>query len=85
MQVRGRHRGLPYALDQAVLLPFELLSRDRDAQDSEKEGYDGDDEDDDGWRGWLRKRRSNLSSLLSVTNGEHITGSCSNERERLLP
>lgn len=86
MQVRGRHRGLPYALDQAILLPFELLSRGRGAQDwEEEEGYDGDDEDYDGWRGWLRRRRSNLSSLLSVTDGEHITGSGSNERERLLP
>ena len=83
MQIRGRHRGLPYALDQAVLLPYELLRPGPDAEDwEEEEGYDGDDEDDDGWRGWLRRRRSNLSSLLSVTDGENTV---SNERERLLP
>lgn len=27
MQVRGRHRGLPYALDRAILLPSESLQR----------------------------------------------------------
>lgn len=27
MQIRGRHRGLPYALDRAVLLPSESLQR----------------------------------------------------------
>jgi len=27
MQVRGRHRGLPYALDKAILLPSEGLHR----------------------------------------------------------
>ncbi|KAA8618188.1 potassium ion transporter [Pyrenophora tritici-repentis] len=25
MQIRGRHRGLPYALDRAILLPSETL------------------------------------------------------------
>lgn len=27
MQIRGRHRGLPYALDKAILLPSEGLHR----------------------------------------------------------
>ncbi len=33
MQIRGRHRGLPYQLDRAVLLPSEGLHKkeDRDA------------------------------------------------------
>lgn len=55
MQVRGRHRGLPYALDHAVLLPYELRSQE------------DEDEEGNGWRGWIRRRRSDLSSLLSVT------------------
>lgn len=27
MQIRGRHRGLPYALDKAILLPSEGLQK----------------------------------------------------------
>lgn len=30
MQIRGRHRGLPYALDRAILLPSESLHRKED-------------------------------------------------------
>jgi hypothetical protein len=30
MQLRGRHRGLPYALDRAILLPSESLHRKED-------------------------------------------------------
>lgn len=73
MQVRGRHRGLPYALDHAVLLPWEMCSEDD--QDT-----DEDEEEGNGWKGWLRRRRSNLGSLLSISDGEN-----ENERERLLP
>lgn len=75
MQVRGRHRGLPYALDHAVLLPWEMRSQDEDNDD------DGDEEEGNGWKGWLRRRRSNLSSLLSISSD----GENENERERLLP
>jgi Trk-type K+ transport system membrane component len=34
MQIRGRHRGLPYELDRAILLPSESLHQkeDEDAQ-----------------------------------------------------
>lgn len=85
MQIRGRHRGLPYALDHAVLLPYELCADTFTTTIGSEEGYEGDDEDDDdggggggGWKGWLRRRRSNLSSLLSVTDGEA-------NGERLLP
>ncbi|KAJ5919595.1 hypothetical protein N7454_009430 [Penicillium verhagenii] len=35
MQIRGRHRGLPYALDRAVLLPSDALNRN-EAEDSER-------------------------------------------------
>ncbi|KAI4157114.1 MAG: hypothetical protein L6R39_000777 [Caloplaca ligustica] len=31
MQIRGRHRGLPYELDRAILLPSELLHKNEDA------------------------------------------------------
>lgn len=30
MMIRGRHRGLPYALDRAVMLPGEASRRDLD-------------------------------------------------------
>ncbi|KAJ5512070.1 hypothetical protein N7463_001622 [Penicillium fimorum] len=45
MQVRGRHRGLPYALDRAVLLPSDALNR-HEAQEGERR---------------MRRRTSNLS------------------------
>lgn len=45
MQIRGRHRGLPYALDRAVLLPSDALNR-HEAEDSERR---------------MRRRASNLS------------------------
>lgn len=35
MQIRGRHRGLPYALDRAVLLPSESLHK-KDAAEAER-------------------------------------------------
>ncbi|KAI5928553.1 cation transport protein-domain-containing protein [Camillea tinctor] len=34
MQIRGRHRGLPYGLDRAILLPSENLNR-KEAEDAE--------------------------------------------------
>lgn len=45
MQIRGRHRGLPYELDRAILLPSESLHR-KEAQEGEK---------------LLQRRRSELS------------------------
>jgi hypothetical protein len=33
MMLRGRHRGLPYALDRAILLPSESLQRKEQAMD----------------------------------------------------
>ncbi|KAL4894830.1 cation transport protein-domain-containing protein [Aspergillus ambiguus] len=35
MQVRGRHRGLPYALDRAILLPSEALNQ-KEVSDAER-------------------------------------------------
>lgn len=45
MQIRGRHRGLPYALDRAVLLPSDALNK-HEAADAERR---------------MRRRTSNLS------------------------
>ncbi|KAI9726097.1 MAG: low affinity potassium transporter [Chrysothrix sp. TS-e1954] len=73
MQLRGRHRGLPYALDKAVLLPSEHLQRKEAdvlaAQERRRHsgvatldghaGHEGDDGDDDGE---ARDRLAPLSS-----------------------
>jgi Trk-type K+ transport system membrane component len=50
MQVRGRHRGLPYDLDRAILLPSESLQR-KEAEESEKRQ--------------LRRRNSSISAMSS--------------------
>lgn len=47
MQVRGRHRGLPYQLDRAILLPSESLHR-KEAEDASRR---------------LQRRNSNISDL----------------------
>ncbi|EED17784.1 potassium ion transporter (Trk1), putative [Talaromyces stipitatus ATCC 10500] len=49
MQIRGRHRGLPYALDRAILLPSESLQQ-REQDDAERR---------------LRRRTSNLSDMAA--------------------
>jgi Cation transport protein len=49
MQIRGRHRGLPYELDRAVLLPSESLQ--------EKEAAEG--------KKMLARRRTSLSHMSS--------------------
>jgi hypothetical protein len=36
MMIRGRHRGLPYGLDRAILLPSETLNAHEGADDSER-------------------------------------------------
>ncbi|KAM5507715.1 low affinity potassium transporter [Microsporum canis] len=51
MEIRGRHRGLPYALDQAVLLPSEALHR-KEMDDATKR---------------LRRRNSNVSAISAAT------------------
>ena len=52
MQIRGRHRGLPYSLDRAILLPSEQLHQ--------KESADADRR--------MRRRNSNLSNQPSMAN-----------------
>lgn len=49
MQVRGRHRGLPHALDHAILLPCEVH---------------GGEQGEWPWKRWLKRRGSNLSSFF---------------------
>lgn len=48
MQIRGRHRGLPYELDRAILLPSEHLHKG---------------EDEDAARRALQRRNSNSSNI----------------------
>ena len=50
MQIRGRHRGLPYALDRAILLPSESLQQ-KEQDDAERR---------------LRRRESNVSNMTRV-------------------
>jgi Trk-type K+ transport system membrane component len=51
MYIRGRHRGLPYALDRAILLPSESLHA-KEMADAEKR---------------MRRRNSNLSGVPSMS------------------
>lgn len=50
MQIRGRHRGLPYKLDRAVLLPSEALHK-KELADAERR---------------MRRRNSNVSSFSTL-------------------
>lgn len=55
MQIRGRHRGLPYELDRAILLPSDSLHQKEDADAAKR---------------MLQRRGSNLSQLdMSPTTG----------------
>lgn len=56
MQIRGRHRGLPYALDRAILLPSESLH--------EKEQVDAERR--------LRRRESNVSNMTGIARTSGI-------------
>ncbi|KAJ5795288.1 hypothetical protein N7457_001887, partial [Penicillium paradoxum] len=57
MQLRGRHRGLPYALDRAVLLPSDALNR-HEAEEGERR---------------MRRRASNLSGGASFGQSQSRT------------
>ncbi|GMG36617.1 unnamed protein product [Aspergillus oryzae var. brunneus] len=54
MQVRGRHRGLPHALDHAILLPCDVH------QDQQGEWW---------WKRWLKRKSSNISNFFSHGDG----------------
>ncbi|KAL8783293.1 MAG: hypothetical protein Q9213_004727 [Squamulea squamosa] len=55
MQIRGRHRGLPYELDRAILLPSESLNKKEEADDARR----------------LQRRNSSLSNLGPMGSGLH--------------
>lgn len=57
MQIRGRHRGLPYSVDRAVLLPSDALIR-HDTEDAERR---------------TRRRASNLSGIGSFARPQSHT------------
>lgn len=53
MQIRGRHRGLPYELDRAILLPSESLHKKEDADAARR----------------IQRRNSSLSNLEQTVSG----------------
>lgn len=53
MQIRGRHRGLPYELDRAILLPSETLHRKEDEDASKR----------------VQRRNSNVSNAGTANQG----------------
>ncbi|KAL9006601.1 MAG: hypothetical protein Q9188_000638 [Gyalolechia gomerana] len=53
MQIRGRHRGLPYELDRAILLPSESLHKKEDADAARR----------------VQRRNSSLSNLEPIGSG----------------
>ncbi|KAL8812033.1 MAG: hypothetical protein Q9200_001332 [Gallowayella weberi] len=55
MQIRGRHRGLPYELDRAILLPSESLHK-KEAVDATRR---------------MQRRNSSLSNLMPIGSGLH--------------
>lgn len=63
MQIRGRHRGLPYSLDRAVLLPSDALNKSESA-DAERR---------------MRRRASNLSGGASMGRPQSRTVSQSRD------
>ncbi|PYH97492.1 potassium ion transporter [Aspergillus ellipticus CBS 707.79] len=69
MQVRGRHRGLPYALDRAILLPSESLNQNEIA-DAERR---------------MRRRASSLSQMSmdpSQPRPDHGTSTSMDPKDR---
>lgn len=61
--LRGRHRGLPVAIDKAVLLPDETLAwaEEEDAQMRREAGQ--------GFSGGLRRRMTGLDDFENMGNG----------------
>jgi hypothetical protein len=76
MQIRGRHRGLPYALDRAILLPSESLHKkeDEDATRRARRGSNAGDIAEGGPfpRQGTGINRSNSSATLEQTASRRI-------------
>ncbi|OJK03565.1 hypothetical protein ASPACDRAFT_111426 [Aspergillus aculeatus ATCC 16872] len=64
MQVRGRHRGLPHALDHAILLPCEISGKGEGEGDGE-----GDLEASEPWWWWMRWMRKKGEDWGSLFGG----------------
>lgn len=84
MQIRGRHRGLPYALDRAILLPSESLHQ-RENEDATRRARRGSAAaaaaamDVGGMQGITRQgtglsRRSSFSVGGSAGGGDAMSG-----------
>lgn len=74
--LRGRHRGLPVAIDRAVVLPFEYR----------KSPGDGNDDEDNEEMDVLRRRPSRRNSMpLSATSGHDVGGYPQNEKPERSP
>jgi Trk-type K+ transport system membrane component len=58
IQIRGRHRGLPYRIDRAVLLPSDSLNREDLAQES---------------RATLRRHRDSTLSQMSLESRRRLS------------
>ena len=56
MQIRGRHRGLPYELDRAVLLPSQRL-HEKEAKEAQRQGQR------------IARRRSSVGTQISAVDG----------------
>lgn len=61
MQIRGRHRGLPYELDRAILLPSESLHRKEDEDAAKRSQRRNSNLSLDAAGGVLRRRPSSAS------------------------
>ena len=71
MQIRGRHRGLPYELDRAILLPSESLHQKEDA---------------DATKRMLQRRPSNISQIDMAMSPQPTTGPATGrDQEHLSP
>ncbi|KAF2816340.1 high affinity potassium transport protein [Mytilinidion resinicola] len=81
MQIRGRHRGLPYALDRAILLPSESLHKkeDQDAMRRARRGSHASEAPD---REGLYTNGPTPSGRRGSTYSAHDGASVSGGRER---
>ncbi|KAF2871344.1 cation transport protein-domain-containing protein [Massariosphaeria phaeospora] len=79
MQIRGRHRGLPYALDRAILLPSEALHKKEDV-DAMRRARRGSNSGEEG--GLIRTGTSLSRRSTNATTGD---GEAASARGRSKP
>ncbi|KAJ4293347.1 low affinity potassium transporter [Kalmusia sp. IMI 367209] len=73
MQIRGRHRGLPYALDRAILLPSESLHKKED-EDATKRARRGSNAGDLAGEGGLMRTGTGLSRRSTASQDGGFRG-----------